>query len=87
MFNGHIVCESTPLSINDSFSVDINQKFVVEIHQWPNTLSLNLRCENLSSKNMFSKNPIAELYIPFPIRYRTLSLKYLNNVTFQLIFF
>lgn len=71
MFNGHIVCESTPLHIDDSFSVDINQKFVVEIHQWPDTLSLNLRCENMSSKNMFTKDPIAELYIPFPIWYRT----------------
>lgn len=69
IFNGHIVCESTLLPIDDSFSVDVNQKFVVEIHQWPDTLSLNIHCENLNSKNMFTKNPIAELYIPFPMRY------------------
>jgi len=69
IFNGHIVCESTLLSIDDSFIINVNQKFVVEIHQWPNTLALNIHCENLSSKNMFTKNPIAELFIPFPTRY------------------
>jgi len=74
IFNGHVVCESTSLPINDSFSIDVNQKFVVEIHQWPDTLSLNIHCENLNSKNMFTKNPIAELYIPFPMRYNLLTI-------------
>lgn len=69
IFNGHTVCESTSLPIDDSFSVDVSQKFVVEIHQWPDTLSLNIHSENLSSKTIFTKTPIAELYIPFPIRY------------------
>lgn len=69
IFNGHVVCESTTLPLDDSFSVNINQKFVVEIHQWPDTLSLNIHCENLNSKNLLTKYPIAELYIPFPIRY------------------
>lgn len=73
IFNGHVVCESTTLSMDDKFSVDVNQKFVVEIHQWPDTLCLNIHCENLSSKKMFTKNPIAELYIPFPIRYHRLA--------------
>lgn len=68
VFNGHTVCESTPLPIDDSFSVDVSQKFVVEVHQWPDKLSLNIHCENLNAKNMFSKNPIAELFIPFPIK-------------------
>lgn len=68
IFNGHTVCESTSLPIDDSFSVNVNQKFVVEIHQWPDTLSLNIHCDNMSSKTMFTKNPIAELFIPFPMR-------------------
>lgn len=76
VFNGHIVCESTPLPVDDSFSIDFNQKFIVEIHQWPDTLSLNIHCENLSSKNIFTKNLIAELYIPFPMRYCCLIFVY-----------
>lgn len=68
IFNGHVVCESTSLSMDDSFSVDVNQKFIVEVHQWPDILSLNIHCENLSTKNIFTKTPIAELYLPFPMR-------------------
>ncbi|KAE9526974.1 hypothetical protein AGLY_013622 [Aphis glycines] len=83
IFNGHIVCESTLLPIDDSFSVDVNQKFVVEIHQWPDTLSLNIHCENLSSKNMFTKNPIAELYIPFPMSNTTLDVVDTENLEFS----
>uniref|UniRef100_A0A2S2Q357 Coiled-coil and C2 domain-containing protein 2A n=1 Tax=Sipha flava TaxID=143950 RepID=A0A2S2Q357_9HEMI len=83
MFNGRIVCESAFLPLDDSFSVDVNQKFVVEVHQWPDTLSLNIHCENLNSKNLFTKNPIAELYIPFPLCNTTLDVVDIENLEFS----
>ncbi|XP_050435842.1 coiled-coil and C2 domain-containing protein 2A isoform X2 [Adelges cooleyi] len=77
IFNGHVVCESAKVPMNNTFSVDFNQQFVVEVHQWPETLSLHIHTGNLSSKTVFTKDPITELYVPFPTSNTTLDV--VNN--------
>ncbi|XP_050537512.1 coiled-coil and C2 domain-containing protein 2A isoform X2 [Daktulosphaira vitifoliae] len=83
IFNSHVVCKSIKKPMNNDFCAEFNQKFVVEIHQWPESLSLNIHMDNTNLKTVFNKNPITELFIPFPINHVTLDIIETENLEFS----
>lgn len=67
-YNGHEVCKSSPQPFECQFTVTFNQKFSIRLQEWPETLSVQIFCDGVPSKGIFSDHPLAEIFIPLPGR-------------------
>ncbi|XP_065204032.1 coiled-coil and C2 domain-containing protein 2A [Planococcus citri] len=65
-YNGHEVCKSSPQTMERHFSCVFNQKFSIRVQEWPATLSIQIFCDGVPSKGIFSEHPLAEIFLPIP---------------------